>query len=106
MKRFKKFLVLIAGLTMLSLYTLLAQNDADHNQQIQSLETKIAKVKSGLSDADKKKRMPAISDAENRKNVLKSMLQTPADKRDDKWQAQWNENYTKADAKIDKITAK
>lgn len=83
-----------------------AQSDVDLNQKIENLEAKISKVKSGIPEEDKKKYFASLSDVENRKNNLKSMMKTPADKRDKNWQQNWDQNYTKAHDKLDKIQAK
>ncbi len=102
MNTIKRILLAASILLAISISTF-AQSDADLNQKIDNLEAKISQVKSSIPDADKKKYFAALSDVENRKNNLKSMMKTPVDKRDKKWQQEWDQNYAKANDKLGKI---
>ncbi len=98
-----KRILLAASILLAISISAFAQSDADLYQKIDNLEAKISQVKSSIAEADKKKYFAALSDVENRKNNLKSMMKTPADKRDKKWQQEWDQNYAKATDKLDKI---
>jgi hypothetical protein len=95
--------MLAASLVVATSVTVNAQSDPELNQKIESLEAKITKVKSEIPEADKKKYFSSISDVENRKNNLKSMMKTPVEKRDKNWQQTWDQNYLKANERIDKV---
>lgn len=98
-------MLLSAAIIITTALTAHAQSDAELNQKIETLEAKILKVKSEMPQGDMKKYSASISDVENRKNNLKSMLKTPSDKRGKNWQQEWDLNYMKANEKIDKIKA-
>src|SRR5205085_10634611 len=81
------------------------ESDADYLKKIDSLETKIEQIKS-LPEEQKKQYFTTLSDVENRKNTLKTLLKTPAENRDKVWEEKWTKNYIKASEKLKNIKLK
>ena len=103
----KKILLYSAALIFFYSSGIFAQSSADsaYNAKINFIETKIAKIKS-LPKEEQKQYYAVLSDAENRKNTLKSLLKTPVEKRDKVWQQSWDQNYLKAVGKLENIQTK
>ncbi|MEO5570441.1 MAG: hypothetical protein ABIT08_17720 [Bacteroidia bacterium] len=102
-----KKLVLFVILTMLYSNLIFAQASADssYNKKIDELEAGVSQIKN-LPNDEQKKYYAVLSDVENRKNTLKSLLKTPASKRNKTWEDSWNQNYSKASDKLKNIRTK
>ena len=101
----KKFIFFNLSLALLATTLLFAQADSTYNNKISYIESKIAKIKN-LPKEQQKQYFSILSDVENRKNILKSLLKTPVDKRDKSWQESWSQNYSKAAIKLESIHTK
>ena len=103
----KKIFITLLTVSVICLNFLFGQTSSDANyiSKIEILEQKISKVKA-LPKEEQKQYFAALSDVENRKNTLKSMLKTPAEKRDKAWEDSWTLNYSRASDKLDKISVK
>ncbi|MEP7169304.1 MAG: hypothetical protein ABI855_08025 [Bacteroidota bacterium] len=103
----KKILLLSIVLMFLYSTSLFAQSAADssYNKQIAAIESKISELKN-LPKDEQKKHYSVLSDVENRKNTLKSLLKTPVGKRNKAWEDSWNQNYSKASGKLENIQTK
>ena len=101
----KLVIALVFSTLWVSIACAQSSNDSSLNKQIELLETKISKVKS-LPKEEQKQYFAVLSDVENRKNTLKSLLKTPLAKRDQIWNDEWLQNYSKASNKLDKIQIK
>lgn len=102
----KGLLLTIIFLMLLSNH-LIAQTsgDTDYLKKIDSLVTQINQIKS-LPKAEQKQYFSVLSDVENRKNTLKSLLKTPESKRDKVWEKTWTESYAKASDKMKNLKLK
>lgn len=102
----KKNILFIAVLILFS-FCAPAQNslDSSFNQKIATIENGIARIKN-LSTEEQKGYFAILSDVENRKNTLKTLLKTPVEKRDKTWQESWNQNYSMAIRKLEGVQDK
>ena len=82
-----------------------AAADSSYLRKINFIEQKVATIKS-LPKEDQKQYLTILSDVENRKNTLKSLLKIPIEKRDKIWDNDWNLNYLKAASKLENIPSK
>lgn len=101
----KLTLVLLFSIFITNALIAQAPDDLAYNQKIELIEQKIAQLKA-LPKEEQKQYITILSDVENRKNILKSLLKTPSTKRDKTWEGNWTQNYTKATNKLDKIPLK
>ncbi|MEO8151066.1 MAG: hypothetical protein ABI723_25760 [Bacteroidia bacterium] len=101
----KKLFFVICCLMLISKVLHAQTGDSDYLKKIDSLETKIQQIKS-LPKDQQKQYFSVLSDVENRKNTLKSLLKTPSAKRDKTWEQTWTQNYTKASDKLKNIKLK
>ena len=99
----KKILLAAAFIAFGFLAAYSQSQDANLNEQITEIEKKVASAKAGIPAAEEKKYYAVLSDVENRKNSMKMMLKTPADKRDAEWKEKWQEHYNKAMEKLNKL---
>ena len=101
----KLLLVLSFSVFIFSFLAAQAPSDVAYTDKIDLIELKISKIKA-LPKEEQKQYYAMLSDVENRKNTLKSLLKTPVAKRDKAWEETWKLNYTKASDKLDKIELK
>ena len=98
----KKLFITILGAVFISSYLFAQSTDSAFVTKINVLQAKISKIKE-MPKEEQKKHAVVLSDVENRKNTLKSLLKTPSGKRDNAWTISWNENYEKALSKLANI---
>lgn len=104
----KKIFITAFTLSLLVVNILIGQTspaDVSYNNKIELLEQKITKIKA-LPKEEQRPYFAVLSDVENRKNILKSLLKTPIEKRDITWENSWTQNFIKASDKLDKINIK
>jgi hypothetical protein len=102
-KKAMKRLLIIAGAMLLMSSFVFAQTNDALAEKVKQIEARISRIKSDTPPAEQKKYYAVLSDVENRKNTLRSLLKTPPEKRDDTWRKSWDENYSKAMEKLDKL---
>jgi hypothetical protein len=101
----KKFIIIF--LLLGAFFLTYSQTDnKELNAKIDQIESRINGVKKNIPAGQEKKYNASLSDVENRKNQLKMLLKTPPEKRDAKWNTQWDENYNRATAKLSSIEGK
>lgn len=84
-----------------------SQSNADslYVQKIITIEYKISEIKN-LSKDHQQKYHTLLSDVENRKNTLKSLLKTSPANRNKMWEDTWEVNYNKVIAKLYNLKTK
>lgn len=103
----KKLSILTFVLICLSYVYAFTQSKTDslYAQKITNIEFKVWEIKN-LAKDNNQKYYAILSDVENRKNILKSLLRTPPANRNKTWEDSWDGNYNKVMSKLDNIKIK
>lgn len=102
----KKIILSVLLLVFTGSALIFAQTESDaYTKKLDSLQAKISIIKA-LPAEEQNQYQAVLAEVENRKNTLRSLLKTPANKRDKAWEELWNQNYSKAANKLDKIPVK
>lgn len=104
MKTLSILAFLLTGLFTVSAFSQ-SKTDSLYAQKIANIEFKISEFKNHSKDQQHKYHT-LLSDAENRKNTLKSLLKTPPSKRNKTWEDTWEVNYNKLMSKLYSLKTK